>query len=129
MPVKLLKSKKLLLVISVVFGVVCTLLGGGKLVAYLIVLAVGLFLGARYVSFKQMYKDYRLALRVNSIQFSANETIRVQTENKQLKEELSSVLQRLELHQMMNNQTAAQPFKGGLPNNDDQHSNGVAGIR
>jgi len=86
-----------ILLVAVFFGVIISLLGGFKLMIYLMLLVTGLLIGWNAYRIKGVVADYRLALRVNTIQFSAKQTEGLKEKIKDLESELKSAQTRLNL--------------------------------
>lgn len=86
-----------ILLAAVFFGVIISLLGGFKLMIYLLLLITGLLIGWNAYKVKGVIADYRLALRVNTIQFSAKQTEGLKEKIKDLEAELKSAQTRLNL--------------------------------
>lgn len=97
---ELLKYRnKFLLALAVLFGLSVTFIGGAKLLIYFLLSITGFYLGLKYASFKRLYEDYKLSLRVNSVLVSSKQTEQLQTENDRLKQELVALSQRMQVYQ------------------------------
>lgn len=98
--VKKVKSKKrfMFIVVPALFlGVIISLLGGLKLMIYLMLLLSGLFVGWTAHRVWIVIKDYRLALKVNTLQFNAKQTEQLQGKLRDLEQELHVAKTRLDL--------------------------------
>lgn len=91
------KRFKIIVAAAVFFGLIMTLLGGFKLMIYLFLLLTGLVLGWHGNKLKIVITDYRLALKVNTIQFNAKQTDQYKTKIADLESELRAVQTRLNL--------------------------------
>lgn len=99
---KYLKSK----LFYFLFLLICLLviyLGGGKVLFYLISSVLIFYAGYKVNSVVQLYKDYKLALKFNSLAFSQKQYEKLLQENEALKNELKQATERLQLHHQLNN--------------------------
>lgn len=120
------KSKKFrtaMTIIFIILSIIFVTFGGGKLLVYVGMFISGLLIGWNINKFKSLYDDYKLALKVNSIQFSSKKMIEMQKENEKLKQELSSAAERISIYQ-----SSTKINRGGY-SNDDFNSNRFTGIR
>jgi hypothetical protein len=122
---KLWRSKKIRFIASIILALIFTLLGGFKLLVYFGLLISGIILGSRYQKFKQIYNDYKLGLRVNTLLYHSKQTEEMKAKIEQYEKEIASAADRIKLYQA---HQISSPMKGGFPF-DNIHSNGVAGVR
>ncbi|MEW9702914.1 hypothetical protein [Paenibacillus sp. SI8] len=94
------KSKKIQIGIAVIFGILITLMGGGKFMIYFVIAVLFFFMGKKYSDVWKLYHDWKLAIKVNTVQFSSKQMELLVNENKTLKDEISSANQRLQVYQM-----------------------------
>lgn len=93
---------------------------------YLLLLVTGCFLGWITKGIMQSIKDYRLALKVNSIQFSMKEFEKMQEENKRMKDDLQTATQRI---QLLNATRQNNMRNGGFMNHDNSSGDGTPWLR
>lgn len=105
--------KKILLGTSSILALLVTYLGGGKLLIYLLLLLSGIFIGNKFNSLMQLYKDYKLSLRVNSIIANSKQYEQQQEEIERLKIENKSLLERLTLYAATSSSKRTQLNIGG----------------
>lgn len=100
MAIKKSKKKLILLLISIFLVSILSLLGGIKLMFYIFLLITGAFLGWQLKKVFIVLQDYRLALKINTVQFNAKETDILKTKLADLQAELKSAETRLNLKEV-----------------------------
>ncbi|TMV42798.1 hypothetical protein FE783_36920 [Paenibacillus mesophilus] len=121
---QLLKNRKFRLILALVLGVTFALIGGFKLLVYVGLLLTGLFLGSQYQKYRQLFHDYKLGLRINTILYNSRESEEMKQKVEQLQKELASAADRIKLYQASTVQNQA---KGGFPF-DNINRNGAPGV-
>ncbi len=114
--------KKFMLIVSILLGILITVLGGGKLLIYLLIFASGLIIGIKYLALKRLYDDYKLSLRVNSIITGSKQIEEIRLENDRLKLEIRTMSDRLNLHQAAASTKRFTPGGVSFGNNDNNRT-------
>lgn len=125
--------KRILFFIALPSAIIISMLGGAKLMIYIALLITGIVLGRSYATFKRMYEDYKLGLKVNTVLYSSKQTEQIKKENEQLKSELNQLNERFNMYKShLSKPKAAMNFTNTHMEDlehDDQHSDGLARLR
>lgn len=108
--------------VAVLFALVITILGGGMILVYLGLAITFFVVGWLSKGVLQVYKEYRIALKVNTVMYNNQETEKMKKEIEQLKGELKSASDRMSLMAATNQKSGGNYF-------DHIDSNRAAGIR
>lgn len=95
---KKLSKKQLAIYIAILMiGILLILLGGGSLLLYFSLIGFSFYAGFKARGVVQLVRDYRLGLKYNSLAFSQKQYEKIVKENENLKRELSSASERLNI--------------------------------
>lgn len=100
--------KYLSLGIAIVLGLLITLLGGGVILVYIGLMVSFFILGWISKGILQVFKEYKLALKVNTVMYNSQESQKMKSEIDTLRAELKTAADRMTIYQ-----AAAQQQKGG----------------
>jgi hypothetical protein len=95
---KLFKTKKSLWnIIFILIGLAILLLGGGTLLLYISMIGFSMFAGYKLRGLVQVIRDYKLALKINTLAFSQKQYEELLKERDALRADLQAVNERLKL--------------------------------
>lgn len=112
--------KRFIFITSLFLSAIVIILGGVKLMIYILLLISGLIAGSRFEKLMQVYRDYKTSLRVNSIITSSKQYEEQQHEIERLRNDLRTASDRMGIY------NAAQR---GVNHSGNFHSNGTPWAR
>lgn len=116
------KHKKRLYNIGFIgLGLILILLGGGMLLLYLSMIGFSIYLGYKLRQLVDVIRDWRLAMKINSLQFSKKQFDELVKERDTLREDMKAMNERLKFY----SSAVQSTNKGGL-RHDNLDSNRVA---
>lgn len=107
--------------ISIFLGLLMTILGGGMILVYIGLMISFFILGWISKGIMQVFKEYKLALKVNTVMYNSKESEKMKLEIDQLRAELKSAADRIAIYKSVQTK-GANPF-------DYIDSNRASGLR
>lgn len=101
------RYKKLITVVILIFSIFLSIFGGVRVMSFFLSIIIFFLLGMKVNELLSLYRDYKLAMKMNSLSISQKQFKQMEEENKSLKDQLESMNQRLQFYSANNKKAGA----------------------